>query len=310
MQRVGRVAVIVLVALALIGVGLVVNFSVPAAPSPLLSRPASPGFDLGFDEIGFGGDDFAEVPGPERIVEAPPIAPGIPPSPVAFQLQDQDVRLEIFSAGISLEVENVRMVLDQITEIADGFDGVVAESSTSIINDREFGSISIRVPRNSFAQAIILIEDLGDLQDKQTRTDDVTEEYVDLNARLENLDRQEERLQEILDLANDVQDVLDVERQLERVRGEIERLTGRINFLERSSAMSTISVSLIEPRTTPLPEIDWLEPFTTGISFLFGAFRGIVLIAFAAIPFILILVPVYLIFRRRTGKKKVVESVA
>ncbi len=202
------------------------------------------------------------------------------------------------------------MVTDQIAEIADDLDGVVAESSTSIINEREFGSITIRVPRNSFSQAIILIEDLGDLQDKQTRTDDVTEEYVDLNARLVNLDRQEERLQEILDLANDVRDVLDVENQLERVRGEIERLTGRINFLGRSSAMSTISVSLVEPRTTPLPEINWLEPFTTGISFMFGAFRGIVLIVFTAIPFILILIPVYLLFRRRSGKKKVVESVA
>ena len=302
-MKIGRVTGIIVVISILVGVGLIINLSFPALTNPQLTRPDSlEGF-----KVGNGG------PGPELIgiEEAPgPQRPIIPPSPVAFQFGGQDERLEIFSAAISLEVEEVRMVTEQIAEIADGLDGVVAESSTSIINEREFGTITIRVPRNSFSQAIILIEDLGDLQDKQTRTDDVTEEYVDLNARLVNLDRQEERLQEILDLANDVRDVLDVENQLERVRGEIERLTGRINFLERSSAMSTISVSLVEPRTTPLPEINWLEPFTTGISFLFGAFRGIVLIVFTAIPFILILIPVYLLFRRRSGKRKVVESVA
>ena len=302
-MKIRLVTSIVVVVSILIGVGLIINLSFPSITNPQLTRPDSlEGFKIGNGVPGPELIGIEEAPGPQR--------PIIPPGPVALQFESQDERLEIFSAAISLEVEEVRMVTDQIAEIADDLDGVVAESSTSIVNEREFGSITIRVPRDSFSQAVTLIEDLGELQEKQTRTDDVTEEYVDLNARLENLDRQEERLQEILDLANDVRDVLDVERELERVRGEIERLTGRINFLERSSAMSTISVHLVEPRTTPLPEINWLEPFTTGISFLFGAFRGIVLIAFTAIPFILILIPVYLIFRRRTRKKKVVDSIA
>ena len=300
-MRFGRATVVILVALVVIGVGVVVNFSLPAARGPIV-RPGSPEIAGDFGQIEFGGQGIVPQLASQAEVPAPPR------SPIALQLGEEVVRLEIFSASLSLEVEDVSMVIDHITEIADGLDGLVAESSTSMINEREFGSVTIRVPRTSFSPAINLIEDLGDLQDKQTRTDDVTEEYVDLNARLVNLERQEERLQEILDLAIDVQDVLEVERQLERVRGEVERLTGRINFLERSSAMSTISVSLIEPRTTPLPELNWIEPFTTGIVFLFGAFRGIVLTAFAAIPFILLLIPIYLIFRRRYGKRKRVES--
>lgn len=64
---------------------------------------------------------------------------------------------------------------------------------------------------------------------------------------LDNLKKQENRLSEILKMATTVKDVLEVEKELGRVRGEIERLTGRMNYLEQSIEMSTISVDINEP---------------------------------------------------------------
>jgi hypothetical protein len=77
--------------------------------------------------------------------------------------------------------------------------------------------------------------------------EDVTGEYIDLTARLNNSERQEQRLQEILDMANNTKEVLEVEREIWRVRTEIERLTGRIKYLENRVELATISVSLYEP---------------------------------------------------------------
>ena len=118
-MKIGRVTSIIVVVSILIGVGLIINLSFPALTNPQQTRPDSvEGF-----KVGNGG------PGPELIgiEEAPPgpQVPIIPPSPVAFQFDGQDERLEIFSASISLEVEEVRMVTDQIAEIADDLDGVV-----------------------------------------------------------------------------------------------------------------------------------------------------------------------------------------
>ncbi|MEZ5334638.1 MAG: DUF4349 domain-containing protein [Methanolobus sp.] len=77
---------------------------------------------------------------------------------------------------------------------------------------------------------------------------DVTEEYIDVSARLENLERQEARLQEILNMTSTVEEVLNVEKELERVRGEIESLTGRLNYLDDRIEFSTITINVREPR--------------------------------------------------------------
>jgi predicted nucleic acid-binding Zn-ribbon protein len=83
---------------------------------------------------------------------------------------------------------------------------------------------------------------------KSVSAQDVTEEYIDVSARLDNLERQEARLQEILNMTETVEDVLAVEKELERVRGEIESLTGRLNYLDDRIDFSTINIRVTEPR--------------------------------------------------------------
>ena len=213
-------------------------------------------------------------------------------------------RMVIFSAQISLETKDVRSALAQAASVAQQMGGYVAGSSASIFGDSEVGTITIRVPKDKFYQATAAIESLGKLKDKQTQSDDITEEYIDLTARRDSLQKQEERLQEILSFGKTVDDVIKVESELARVRGDIESLTGRLNYLENNVALSTIAVTFTKPPETPLPDFDWTEPFKTGLAFLYSTVRGVVIFAFVVVPFVVIGAPAYFFYRRRRNRRE------
>lgn len=153
----------------------------------------------------------------------------------------------ISTAQLQLEVENVQTAFNKITNITLQQSGFISGSSVYGYEERKNGQMTVRVPQKNFYNAIEQIEALGTVKSREIKGQDVTEEYVDISARLGNLQKQENRLSEILKMANTVKDVLEVERELERVRGEIERLTGRMNYLEQSIEMSTITVNANEP---------------------------------------------------------------
>jgi hypothetical protein len=154
----------------------------------------------------------------------------------------------IQTASLSIEVEDFQASSDALVTIVERANGFISDSySYATDTGHRRGDITLRVPQETFLSTIAEIEQLGTVESKRTSGVDVTEEYIDLKARLNNSERQETRLLEILDMAEDVEDVLDVERELERVRGEIERLTGRITYLDNRIALATISVSLYEP---------------------------------------------------------------
>jgi len=151
-------------------------------------------------------------------------------------------------ASLSIEVDDFQARSDALSRIVERSDGFISNSYSYVTDTgRKRGEITIRVPKDAFLSVISEIEQLGTVQSKQTSGEDVTEEYIDLTARLNNSERQEKRLLEILELAEDVEDILDVERELARVRGEIEQLTGRITYLENRVELATISISLYEP---------------------------------------------------------------
>ncbi len=153
----------------------------------------------------------------------------------------------ISNAYLQVEVNSAEIAVNKITNITQAHGGFVSSSSLSNIGGRNNGQMTIRVPQKDFYLAIEEIGTLGTVESRQVSGQDVTEEFIDLDARLSNLKKQELRLQEILKTAVTVKDVLEVEHELERVRGEIERLIGRLNFLNQSVEMSTITVSAIEP---------------------------------------------------------------
>ena len=129
----------------------------------------------------------------------------------------------------------------------------VAESLGGHIAGRKDQSVQIKVPSASFREAMTQIEAIGGVVNRSVTADDVSEEFHDLEVRLGNLRSTRTRLQEFLGKANGIQDMLTVERELERVALEIDRIEGRLEFLRTRAAMSVISVALTpKPKVAPI----------------------------------------------------------
>ncbi|WP_406659921.1 DUF4349 domain-containing protein [Methanolobus sp. ZRKC3] len=161
-------------------------------------------------------------------------------------------RKTITTVDMSIEVDDAHATVETIAKAARAAGGYVSSSSVydsyyDSSNAKE-GYITVRVPESDYPQFIADIEGLGKVTSKSESGRDVTEEYIDVTARLGNLKRQETRLFEILNMTETVEEVLSVEKELERVRGEIDSLTGRLNYLDDRIEFSTINVRVTEPR--------------------------------------------------------------
>lgn len=119
-------------------------------------------------------------------------------------------------------------------------------------SDREQATVTIRVPQDQFFLGMERIEALGKVRSRNVGSEDVSAQFIDLEARLKSTLREEGSLLSLLERANTVTEVLTIERELSRVRSDIERFQGQLNFLERRVDLATINVSLIMPPSESL----------------------------------------------------------
>jgi hypothetical protein len=141
-------------------------------------------------------------------------------------------RMIVHTGNVALVVEDIAVAMEQIGSMAGGFEGYVVSSRVWKQRERLFGNISIRVPAEHFNNS----------------SREVTEEYVDLKARLENLEATEIQLHSIMQKAETVEEILEVQRELSKVRGEIEQVKARMQYLERTSATSLININLTQSK--------------------------------------------------------------
>ena len=183
-------------------------------------------------------------------------------------------RMIVRNGDMSLVVEDVVSARDEIAQLAVRFDGYVVSSQIWGEEQDMRGWISIRVPDDKFEQTLAELRELAvRVTSESTDSRDVTEEYVDLQSRLKNAEATESQYLALLEKAADVEDILRIYDSLSRVRSEIEQIKGRMQYLERTSSMSLISVRL-EPEVTakPLVRAGW-----SALEALKSAVRGIVI---------------------------------
>jgi hypothetical protein len=184
------------------------------------------------------------APGPP-----PPPPPGtVPPQAQAQQKQQaQDNRAQetphettmlIYTANLTMAVYQVEPGLAAIEKIGRDVGGYLAVRTDRVI--------TIRVPRARFDEALKEVEKTGDVVHREVLAEDVTDQFVDLDARLRNAQAMRDRLQELLKKAT-TKEALEIEVQLERVMGEIESMQGKLKLLKDKIAFSMISVTF-EPR--------------------------------------------------------------
>ena len=210
----------------------------------------------------------------------------------------------IKTSYMSFEVEDFSKAAADIEALARSYGGYVSDTSVRDVDGRKIGYVTIRVPEGAFTDAIDGLESIGKLKEENVSLQDVTEEYIDLRARLDNLERQEERYLEILDKATTVEDILRVEYQLERIRGEIESLQGRLNYLDNRINLSTIQIQLEEPLEV-VHESRIGDAFNRSIDAFLSAIRGIIIFLGYFLPiaiFLGIIIPVGLFLYRKVSK--------
>ena len=193
-------------------------------------------------------------------------------------------RMIIRTGDMSLVVADVMQARDGVAQLAVSLNGYVVSSRIWGEEQEMRGQISIRVPDEQFEPALTKLRELAiRVNSESTDSQDVTEEYIDLEARLKNAEATESQYLTLLDRATKVEDILNIYDSLSRVRTEIEQIKGRMQYLERTTSMSYISVRL-EPEATarPLARAGWsmLEEFKSAIRGIavFGQWLGTVAI--------------------------------
>lgn len=180
------------------------------------------------------------------------------------QAQAQE-RLIIRTGNLTVVVEDAEASLRQITSLANSLGGWVVSSNayqyTSSPTASLRGSLTVRVPAEQFDATMAQIKSMAvEVQSETTSGQDVTEEYVDLSSRLQNLEVTAARVRSFLADADDVEDALAVNAELSRLEGEIERTKGRMQYLSQSAAFSTISVDLIPDALSQPIEVGGWRP--------------------------------------------------
>jgi uncharacterized protein DUF4349 len=193
----------------------------------------------------------------DGIVGAPPPANArraeSPEQPTALAVTAATARINssmiIRNGQASVEVDKLDPAIVRLRQLAAQLGGYVANSS--IVGGRDqirTATLELKMPASRFDQAVNGLGGIGKVESVTSTAEDVGEEFVDISARVTNAKRLEERLIALLATrTGKLQDVLAVERELARVREEIERYEGRLRYLSSRVAESTLSVTLHEP---------------------------------------------------------------
>jgi hypothetical protein len=230
---IGLLAVVVVVA------GCAPARYAPAANYSVASSPAAgPSMRLAKQEAGQAGGGMGA-----------PEAPAADSAKASINelAQSQPDRYLIKNANLTVEVENARTATEELVKMVTAAKGYVSNVRETVdgLGTRS-AVMQVRIPFTGFDQSMSSISGLGKMLDKQVTAEDVTEEFVDIQAKLRNLKRTEARLLDHLARTGKLSDTLLVEKEMTRVRQEIAQLEGRMRFLSHRIAFSTIDVTLQE----------------------------------------------------------------
>lgn len=276
-----------------LGLTLLLTACSPAATEPSFSGP-----EVGFQEAPAAPGDFVrgESFAPAEGALSRDLGGGFPSQGETIE------PLVIRNAYLSIVVPDPSTSVDQIADLADQLGGYVVNSNVFETTFPESGviadqaSITIRVPSERMNEAIESIkEGATEVRNKNVTSEDVTQEFTDLESRLRNLEAAEEQLLDIMNNAEKTEDVLSVFNQLTQIRSEIEVTKGRIQYLSESARLSAISVDLIPDVAAQPLEIGGWRPEGTVKEAFTALIQGLRFLGNAAIYVLICGLPIGLI---------------
>ena len=257
------------------------------APGARKSAPLPP-------DYGASTNQSKPASAPADGVAQAPANDALPAAPAATQMI-------IRTANLSLTVKDAESALETVTTAASALGGFVSDSQLTRVNQNQVRvTATVRVPADKFDAALKQIKQAGiRVNSEQIGSQDVGQEYTDLAARLRNLQATETELLALMTTVREktsrAEDILAVQRELNTVRGQIEQLKGRMQYLDRSIALATLTIDLV-PDTLEAPVAsdvwDPLGEARDATRSLVVAMQGLINIAIYLVIFLL---PVVLI---------------
>ena len=213
----------------------------------------------------------------------------------------------IKTASLTIEVKDVPGSVEFLKNLATQRGGYI--SSTNVqnnYNNRLTGSVILRVPAAEFENTLTGVKAIGTVKSASTQGQDVTEEYVDLQAQKTSYQNQLAQYNEIMKKAVKLDDVITVQQQIDRVQTQLNRLEGRLKYLDSRIDLSTITVNLQEPEPVGGETgHNFVSTINEGISGFFGMIDVVIIIFFTLLPLIIIGGAGYGIYRWKKGRKVV-----
>ncbi len=176
----------------------------------------------------------AVAPAPTRIIQ-----PSEVEAPGRSLERSQADRMLVRRAAVNLEVDDPRGIAARARTVAIGLGGYIERSSESSGNSVH---ITMRVPAPTLDAALDSVSQLGRVRSRRVSTDDVTEQIVDLDARVATLRAARDRLRRLLESAESIGEIVSVEREVARVQAELEALEARLEFLRREAQLAELTL--------------------------------------------------------------------
>ncbi|BEP29176.1 DUF4349 domain-containing protein [Helicovermis profundi] len=211
----------------------------------------------------------------------------------------------IKNGNFSIEVEDFDKTITSIYQIVKNYNGYIENFSSydngkyisSIDKKLKSGNITIRIPENKFYDFFNLAGDFGEVNNKNIYTSDITSQYRDYENEVANLEVREKKLREIMNEAKNIKDVIEVERELSLVRGEINRYKGNLKNWDEEVSLSSINISIVEveklnKEVNPIDKSIWQkskEGLITNINKMVTFVQILIVLAISNLPIIIIL---------------------
>jgi hypothetical protein len=176
------------------------------------------------------------------------------PIPQAFETD----RKLILSASVSMRAKDPWNIADRVQAIALGSGGDVMSLSQSGSGEHKAAALTVRVPQERFNDVLRQVRAISEVEVISSNVEgkDVTDQFVDLEARLKAKQAEEQRYVALLARANTVEEILRIDQVLAQVRTQIEQLTAQLNSLKARTTFSTITVQVTPIAPAPVPTAD------------------------------------------------------
>jgi hypothetical protein len=240
--------------------------------------------------------------------------------PVNYHQQEQnyntqDKRMIIRSGTMSLEVDKYDETEAKIKQIVSNFSGYVTNSNSLLnTNGKKQGTITVRVASDKFDAVVAELSKTGKVMNQNITGNDVTEEYMDSEARMKTQQELESRLLKLLqEKTASLTNVVEVEQKLAAVRENIERTQGRMKYLKDQASYSTLAVSVYEPSLLQTSTgggffYELGQSVKKGLNGFTAVLSGIITFVIALMPVLFVIAFIAYFVRRYLKKRKLAHS--